>query len=99
MANNSSPELDILDTFPTIKVAVAYKDKETGEVIEHFPADLDYLDTLEVVYKEFEGWQTPITSVKTFDALPAQAQAYVKFIEEFTGIPVKWIGTGRKFPV
>ncbi|KAK0732871.1 Adenylosuccinate synthetase [Apiosordaria backusii] len=87
-------KLDILDTFPTIKVAVAYKDPETGETLEHFPADLDYLDTLEVVYKEFEGWQTPITSVKTFDALPAQAQAYVKFIEEFTGIPVKWVGTG-----
>jgi adenylosuccinate synthase len=28
--------------------------------------------------------------------LPPQAQAYVKFVEEFTGVPVKWIGTGRK---
>lgn len=31
--------------------------------------------------------------------LPKQAQAYVKFVEEYTGVPVKWIGTGRKDPV
>lgn len=23
---------------------------------------------------------------------------YVRFVEEFTGVPVKWIGTGRKHP-
>ena len=27
-------QLDILDTFPTIKIAVGYKDPETGEVNE-----------------------------------------------------------------
>lgn len=87
-------KLDILDTFPVIKVAVAYKDPETGEQVKYFPSDLDRLDKLEVVYKEFEGWQTPTTAVKTYADLPPQAQAYVKFIEEFTGVPVKWIGTG-----
>ncbi|KAK4161902.1 hypothetical protein QBC43DRAFT_322978 [Cladorrhinum sp. PSN259] len=87
-------KLDILDTFPVIKVAVAYKDPKTGEELSYFPSDLNYLDTLEVVWKEFEGWMSPTTAVKTFADLPKQAQAYVKFIEEFTGTPVKWIGTG-----
>jgi len=36
----------------------------------------------------------PTTSVRKWEDLPPQAQAYVKFIEEFTGVPVKWIGTG-----
>ena len=27
--------------------------------------------------------------------LPPQAQTYVRFVEEYTGVPVKWIGTGR----
>jgi len=40
----------------------------------------------------------PTTSVRKWEDLPPQAQAYVKFIEEFTGVPVKWIGTGRKTP-
>ncbi|KAI4136617.1 MAG: hypothetical protein L6R39_007703, partial [Caloplaca ligustica] len=34
-------KLDILDSFATIKVAVAYKDRASGEVLESFPADLD----------------------------------------------------------
>ncbi|KXX79064.1 Adenylosuccinate synthetase [Madurella mycetomatis] len=87
-------KLDVLDTFPIIKVAVAYKDPQTGQELDYFPADLGYLETCEVVYKEFEGWKTATTAVKTFEALPRQAQAYVKFIEEFTSIPVKWVGTG-----
>ncbi|KAK4137153.1 Adenylosuccinate synthetase [Trichocladium antarcticum] len=88
-------KLDVLDTFPTIKVAVAYKD-ESGKELDYFPADLGNLEKCEVVYKEFEGWQSATTAVKTFDDLPKQARAYVKFIEEYTGVPVKWIGTGPK---
>ncbi|EGS20791.1 uncharacterized protein CTHT_0026290 [Thermochaetoides thermophila DSM 1495] len=87
-------KLDVLDTFPTIKVAVAYKDPETGAELDYFPADLSYLEKCEVVYKELEGWMKPTTSVRKWEDLPPQAQAYVKFIEEFTGVPVKWIGTG-----
>ncbi|KAK4106234.1 Adenylosuccinate synthetase [Parathielavia hyrcaniae] len=87
-------KLDVLDTFPTIKVAVAYKDPATGNDLDFFPADLGFLETCEVVYKELEGWQTPTTAVKKFEDLPPQAQAYVKFVEEYTGVPVKWIGTG-----
>ncbi|KAH6849951.1 Adenylosuccinate synthetase [Chaetomium sp. MPI-CAGE-AT-0009] len=87
-------KLDVLDTFPTIKVAVAYKDPETGKELDYFPADLGYLESCEVVYREFEGWQKPTTAVKKFEDLPRQAQIYVRFVEEFTGVPVKWIGTG-----
>lgn len=62
-------ELDVLDTFPTIKVAVAYKDPDTGEELDYFPADLGYLERCEVVYKEFEGWQTKTTAVRKFVGL------------------------------
>lgn len=65
-ALTDSAELDVLDTFPTIKVAVAYKDPSTGQELDYFPADLGYLETCEVVYKEFEGWQTATTAVKKF---------------------------------
>lgn len=55
-------QLDCLDTFPTIKVAIGYKDPRTGEQLESFPADLSLLETCEVIYKDFEGWQTTTVS-------------------------------------
>lgn len=89
-------KLDILDTFPVIQVAVAYKDPVTGDLLDYFPADLEYLEKCEVVYEEFKGWQTPITSVKKYEDLPKEAKEYIEFIEKFLSVPIKWIGTGRK---
>ncbi|KAG5949367.1 hypothetical protein E4U53_005910 [Claviceps sorghi] len=86
-------KLDVLDTFPTIKVAVAYKSPE-GQELDYFPADLGYLDKCDVVYKEFEGWQKPTTHAKTYYDLPKQAREYVEFIESFVGVKIAWIGTG-----
>jgi adenylosuccinate synthase len=51
-------KLDVLDTFPTIKVAIGYKDPATGEKLESFPASLDVLERVEVEYKEFKGWES-----------------------------------------
>jgi len=87
-------KLDVLDTFSTVKVAVAYSNRETGEKLDYFPADLALLEKCDVIYHGLEGWQTSTRAVKKFEDLPRQAQAYVKFIEEFTGVRVAWIGTG-----
>ncbi|KAI0024580.1 Adenylosuccinate synthetase [Xylariomycetidae sp. FL0641] len=86
-------KLDVLDTFKTLKIAVAYKTPE-GKEIDYFPADLSYLEKCEPVYRELEGWQTPTTTIKSFNDLPPQAQKYIEFIEQFVGIKVGWIGTG-----
>jgi adenylosuccinate synthase len=59
-------KLDVLDTLPVIKIAVAYKDGETGEELDYFPADLRILERCDVVYRDFEGWQIPTTAVKNF---------------------------------
>ncbi|KAF6523760.1 hypothetical protein HZS61_012259 [Fusarium oxysporum f. sp. conglutinans] len=65
-------KLDALDTFETIKVAVAYK--FDGVELEHYPADLDMLARAEVVYHELPGWQKPTTGANTFYGLPKQAR-------------------------
>jgi adenylosuccinate synthase len=87
-------KLDVLDGFEKIKVAVAYKNPDTGEEMDFFPADLGLLERCEVVYKELEGWNKPTTAAKTYYDLPKQARAYVEFIEEFVGVKIAWIGTG-----
>ncbi|CEJ82710.1 Putative Adenylosuccinate synthetase [[Torrubiella] hemipterigena] len=85
-------KLDVLDTFETIKIAVAYK--VDGQELESYPADLAILEQAEVVYHEMPGWQTPTTNVKTYEELPQKARDYVEYIEKFLGVKVKYIGTG-----
>jgi adenylosuccinate synthase len=63
-------KLDILDSFPTIKVAIGYRDPESKGKIEGFPADLKRLETLEPIYQEFKGWEKPIGQCRSFYDLP-----------------------------
>ncbi|KAI8714284.1 hypothetical protein NCS52_01148100 [Fusarium sp. LHS14.1] len=86
-------KLDILDGFEKIKIAIAYKD-ENGEDVPSFPADLKRLENVKVVYHEMDGWMKPTTDAKNYYDLPKQAREYLKFIEKFVGVKVKWIGTG-----
>ncbi|KPM38454.1 Adenylosuccinate synthetase [Neonectria ditissima] len=87
-------KLDVLDSFETIKIAVGYKDKETGEELPSFPASTNQLEQVEVVYHEMPGWNKPTTEAKTYYDLPKNARDYVQFIEKFVGVKIKWIGTG-----
>ncbi|RKK18182.1 Adenylosuccinate synthetase [Fusarium oxysporum f. sp. cepae] len=85
-------KLDILDTFETIKIAIAYK--IDGEELDSYPADLEILNRAEVVYHEMPGWQKPTTNARTFYDLPRAARDYVEYIEKFVGVKIKYIGTG-----
>lgn len=87
-------KLDILDSFPTIKVATAYLHPITGEKLESFPADLELLGSVKVQYEELKGWEKPITDAKSFYDLPKEAREYVEFIEKFVGVRIQYIGVG-----
>lgn len=50
-------------------------------------ASVEVLDEVEVDYITLPGWMTSIAHCKTFDELPANAQAYIRKIEEITQIP------------
>lgn len=63
-------KLDILDTFPEIKIAVSYRHPVTQEKIEGFSADLDLLEKVEVEYVVFKGWLEPIGHCRSFSELP-----------------------------
>ena len=87
-------KLDVLDTFPEISVCVDYKIK--GNVIPGFPSSARRLAKCEPVYKTFQGWQTPTTSIKKYEDLPENARKYVEFIEENLQRKVEYIGIGSK---
>lgn len=85
-------KLDILDDFAEIPVAVEYR--IDGQTLDSFPADLQLLERVEVVYETLPGWDKPSTGAKTYDDLPLNARRYVDFVEGFVGVQVKYIGTG-----
>ncbi|KAF4437450.1 adenylosuccinate synthetase [Fusarium acutatum] len=73
--------LDVLDTIDTIKVAIAYKVDSTE--LEHYPADLDMLAQVEVVYHELLGWQKPATRANTFyDQMDRHGPGYETTIKD-----------------
>lgn len=81
-------KLDVLDTFDTIKIAVAYKDPKTGETLPSFPADPSLLERVEVVYHEMPGWKSKTSETRKWADLPKAAQDYVEYIEKFVDCKV-----------
>lgn len=81
---------DVLDSFETIKACVAYKIE--GKEVEEFPYDI--CDDVEPVYVELPGWKTDMTRMTSEDEFPEEFNAYLSFLEEELGVPVKIVSVG-----
>lgn len=86
--------LDVLTGFDEVKICTAYQ--VDGREQRHFPASLELLDRCEPVYTTLPGWQEDITEIKRFEDLPQAAQDYVRFIEDYLGIPAQLISVGPR---
>lgn len=84
--------LDILDELEEIKICTHYEHK--GTQLEHFPADLNILQTCEPVYETLTGWQTPTPQVRTLDRLPENARKYLERISTLADTPISLISVG-----
>jgi len=88
-------KLDVLSIFDRIPVCVGYRLPD-GTVLDEFPAHQSDFHHAQPVYEELDGWNTDISGVRTFDALPAAARGYLEFIEQQVGVPVAIVGTGQR---
>lgn len=86
-------KLDILDTMPEIKIGIAYQ--HGNETLNNFPGSISDLGKVEVKYVTLPGWEQSTESVRNFDDLPKNAQDYVRYIEHYLDVPVKWVGVGK----
>jgi adenylosuccinate synthase len=84
--------LDVYDTLEDIEACVAYD--INGVVTEDFPASVEDLNAAKPVLKHFKGWKKCLKECRSYDNLPAEARAYVDYIEEFTGTKVGIISVG-----
>jgi len=85
-------KLDVLDGLSEIKICTGYRTPRG--VITEFPADLRLLARAEPIYDSMPGWSSPTKGVKTFAALPVEAQRYVARLEETSGVACAIISTG-----
>lgn len=85
-------KLDVLSGLDEIKVCTRYE--LSCDPVRYADVDAYGLDQIEAVYETVPGWEDDITNARTFADLPANAQNYVKRIEEAASVPVKWIGVG-----
>src|SRR3569623_3048836 len=76
-------KLDILDGFEEIKVCVGYE--LDGKEIDHLPAGEGAQARVKPIYAPIEGWQEPPASARSWADLPAQADKYVRRVEELVG--------------
>jgi adenylosuccinate synthase len=79
-------KLDVLTGFPTVKIAVAYE--AGGKRLDEMPGDPELLERCTPVYEELPGWSEKLEHLRTWDDLPKNARAYVKRVEELTGVKV-----------
>lgn len=85
-------KLDVLSGLDEIQVCVGYKLNDAP--IRYSDVDAYGLSEVDCVYQSIKGWEDDISTAKSFEELPINAQNYVKMIEDTSGIPVKWIGVG-----
>lgn len=71
-------KLDVLDSFDTIKIRVS------GE--SSCKSDIEYVT--------MDGWKADTRAVRSFDDLPAAAQAYVLRVESMCGVPIRMVTVG-----
>jgi adenylosuccinate synthase len=85
-------KLDVLDTFETVKVCVAYE--AGGERFVHPPYHQSTLHQVTPVFEELPGWRTDLTSATSSADLPPAARDYVAFLADQIGVPVRLVGVG-----
>ena len=84
---------DVMDEFKTIKVATAYR--YNGVETKQLPFAA-CTETMEPIYTELPGWRQKIedSCQESEIRIPEKLEEYIKFIEHYVGIPIKFVSYG-----
>ncbi len=85
-------KLDVLSSLEQVPICVAYH--VDGRRYEEMPPTQTGFHHSRPVYEMMPGWFEDISGCRTFDELPANAQAYVRRVEQLSGSRVSSIGVG-----
>jgi adenylosuccinate synthase len=85
-------KLDVLTGFETLKIAVGYR--VDGRTLDEMPQDPELLERAVAVYEELPGWTEKVDGLRSLDAFPKNAQAYVRRVEALSGVKVMGLSVG-----
>ena len=85
-------KLDVLDGLKTVKLATSYQ--MNGEPCDLLPPGADGAAACTPVYEEMPGWTESTAGISEFAKLPANAQNYLRRMEETSGAKIALVSTG-----
>jgi len=87
-------KLDVLSGISKLKLGISYK--LNGKPQEYIGHDAELLSQVKPEYINLPGWTEDISNIRSFEKLPKNAKAYIRTIEKFTKVPVKFISVGPR---
>lgn len=85
-------KLDVMDGLEHINICTGYD--LNGTFIDILPFGADSVAACTPVYETLPGWTNSTFGVRSYDALPENAKAYLQRIAEICGAPIAMISTG-----
>jgi len=83
---------DVLDHFPMLQVATSYQ--VDGASTDKVPFQMTRT-AIEPVYQSLKGWNVDSTGCTRKEDLPSEMHAYIRYINEQLGTPIRLFPTGR----
>lgn len=85
-------KLDVLDGLEEVKLCVGYRLQ--GRTVDILPAGAHEVAQCEPIFESLPGWQDSTMGITQWQALPANAQAYLQRLSEACEVPLDMISTG-----
>ena len=85
-------KLDVLTGWEKVPVCVAYE--VDGRRCDEMPMTQTDFHHAAPVYELLDGWTEDLSAARVFEDLPANAQRYVRALEQMSGAPFSSIGVG-----
>jgi len=85
-------KLDVLDGLESIRVCTGYEISGNQQTTP--PNGAEAFAACKPVYQELPGWHESTLGIKSYAALPANAQSYLQHLEEITETSVDLVSTG-----
>jgi adenylosuccinate synthase len=93
MSSLAITKLDVLSGLETLRVAVRYRSRE-GALLDSFPYHQSILHSATPEYEDLPGFDEDITGCRSEADLPPRARAYLDYITDFVGVPIRLVGVG-----
>ncbi|NML37000.1 adenylosuccinate synthase [Chitinophaga sp. G-6-1-13] len=82
---------DVLDEFDEVLACTAYN--IDGQQTKQLPFQLNGLEVTPV-WETFNGWSEKTATCKQFNELPSEMKTFVEAVDNYLGVPVKYVSNG-----